>query len=112
MRAASQQAYMAQAAALAREKFLWEKAQNAAARLKLADESYDRGEIKTAVRIYVRLALPRPVNESTEAAKERLKSLADKAGAKQAEIDAMLTGSNMQISPYELYAERGNGEVD
>jgi hypothetical protein len=110
--AAAQQAYMARLAAMAREKIIWETTQNSDARLKLAQQAYERGEIKTAAHIYVRLALARPANESSQSAKKRLKVLAEEALAKQDKIDAMLTGSNMQISPHELYAERGNREVD
>jgi hypothetical protein len=105
MEAAARQAYMAQAAATAREQALWEQAKNIEARLKVAEEAYDRGEIRVAVRLYIRMALVRPADDGTVAAKERLDKLAKEARTRQAEIDAGLTGANMQFSPHELFAE-------
>ena len=88
--AATNQLAAVQAASAASMKALWEKSQNAAARLKAADATHDRGDIKTAVRLYVRLALSRPPSESSLAAKKRLDMLADEARTKQAEIDETL----------------------
>jgi hypothetical protein len=87
---AANQFAAAQSATAAAVKALWEKSQNAAARLKAADEAHDRGDIRTAVRLYVRLAMSRPSNESSLAAKTRLDLLADEARTKQAEIDETL----------------------
>ena len=98
--AAAGQLAAVRAATAATEKALWEKAQNAAARLKAADEAYDHGDVRTAVRLYVRLALSRPPNESSLAAKDRLETLAEDARAKQAEIDATL--AHGEPSPGEL----------
>ena len=67
--AAAGQFAAARAATAATEKALWEKAQNAAARLKAADQACDQGDIRTAVRLYVRLAMSRPPNESSLAAR-------------------------------------------
>jgi hypothetical protein len=111
MAIAARQAYMAQAAAWAREKALWANAQDAKARLKLADDAYQRGDIKVAVRLYIRLALSHPVNQSTLDAKERLGNLADEVRTKQAKIDTLLTGSYTQPSLSELSADRGDGEI-
>jgi hypothetical protein len=99
----------ARAAGAAAEKALWEKAQNAAARLKTADEAHDRGEIRTAVHLYVRLAMSRPPNESSLAAKDRLGTLADEAHAKQAAIDATL--AHGEPSPGEWFVNQDDPQV-
>ncbi len=107
--AAASQLAAARAAVAATEKALWEKAQNAAARLKMADDAHDRGEIRTAVRLYVRLAMSRPANESSAAAKERLEALAEEARSKQAEIDATL--AHGEPSPGEWFVNQDDPQV-
>lgn len=98
--AAANRLAASQAATAAAVKALWEKSQNAAARLKAADEAHDRGDIKTAVRLYVRLAMSRPPTESSRAARTRLDLLADEAHTKLDEIDATL--AHGEPSPGEL----------
>jgi hypothetical protein len=98
--AAALQSAAARSIATAREKTLWEQAQSDAARLKLADDAHKRGDIKTAVHLYVRLATSRPPSKGSKTAKERLEALADEALAKQAKIDAIL--ANAMPSPGEL----------
>ncbi len=110
--AAAYRALMAQAAAQAREMALLKKTQDATGRMKLAQEAYDRGDIKVAARIYMKLSVSRPPNEVNETAKERLKSLADDAYAKQTKIDAALSARDMKFSLHELYEDRGDGEAD
>jgi len=60
----------------------------------------------------MRLARSRPSNESTQAAQERLKKLADEANKKLAEIDDALFKSGDQPSPSDLFAKPGDPEVD
>ena len=103
---------MAQAAAQAREMALLKKTQDADARMKLAQDAYDRGDIKVAARIYMKLSVSRPPNEVNDTAKERLKTLADDAYARQAKIDDTLSARDMKFSLYELYEDRGDGETD
>ncbi len=107
--AAASQFAALRAATAASEKALWEKAQNAAARLKTADQAYDQGDIRTAVRLYVRLAMSRPPNESSLAAKNRLDGLADDARTKQAEIDATL--AHGEPSPGEFLGNQDDPQV-
>ncbi len=104
--AAMRQALMARAATEAYEKAIWQKSQTDAARLKLADQAHQRGDIKTAVYIYIRLTHSHPPNQVTEDAKERIKSLPKEAYDKLATIDATLSGYDMQFSLYELYDDR------
>ncbi|MGA2798314.1 MAG: hypothetical protein ABSE63_12090, partial [Thermoguttaceae bacterium] len=61
--AAAYRALMAQAAAQARETALLKKTQDADSRMKLAQDAYDRGDIKVAARIYMRLSVSRPLSE-------------------------------------------------
>jgi hypothetical protein len=110
--AAAYRALMAQAAAQAREMALLKKTQDADSRMKMAQDAYDRGDIKVAARIYMRLSVSRPPNEVNDRAKARLKTLADDAYAKQAKIDVTLSTSEMKFSLYELYEDRGDGETD
>ena len=103
---AAAQAAAARTALLTREQALWQKEQNAAARLKVADDMYHRGDIRTAARLYVRLAMSRPPSDSSKAARERLETLAADARAKLAEIDAILNDSESQPSPSDLFHKR------
>jgi hypothetical protein len=110
--AAAYQALMAQAAAQAREMALLKKTQDADSRMKMAQDAYDRGDIKVAARIYMRLSVSRPPNEVNDRAKGRLKTLADDAYARQAKIDDTLSTPNMKFSLYELYEDHGDGKID
>jgi hypothetical protein len=110
--AAAYRALMAQAAAQAREMVLLKKTQDAESRMKLAQDAYDRGDIKVAARIYMRLSVSRPPNEVNDKAKDRLKTLADDAYAKQAKIDDTLSARDMKFSLSELYEDHSDGETD
>ena len=103
---------MTRAAALASETALWQRAQKDQQRLALADAAYERGEIRVASRIYWRLSQARPPSEVAAVAAERLEKLAREALARQAKIDATLSGDNMRISPHELYAGPGDKDRD
>jgi hypothetical protein len=105
----ARQSAIASALAAAQEKALWEKAQSAAAALQAADDVRDRGDIRTAVRLYAHLARSKPTNDYTTAARERLGGLADEARAKLAEIDKSLT--DVQFSAADMSTPRPSDEA-
>jgi hypothetical protein len=108
----ARQAAQAQAALVAGEKAAWESSHGTTARLKAADEARDRGDLRTAVRLYMRLARSRPPDASTRTAQRRLTKLADEASKKLEEIDHALLKSADQPSPSDLFAKRGDPQVD
>jgi hypothetical protein len=83
---------------------LWEKAQGAAAVLEMADRLRDRGDIRMAVRLYVRLIHAKLTDESMAAARGRLDALANKARKEMAKVDKSLSGK--QPSAGDLFAVR------
>lgn len=93
--AAERQAYAAQAAALARQKYLWERARAAQSLLASADYAYQNGEVFAASRLYGRLATFRPPSQFNATAKGRLTQMADDARRKLKEVDAKLEGQEV-----------------
>jgi hypothetical protein len=69
---------------------LMRQASSDAARLSLADQFRQEGDIRSASMLYVRIASSKPPNPSSVAAKERLGDLAQEAKAKLVEIDNRL----------------------
>jgi hypothetical protein len=80
--------------ATAREQSLLRKADSDAKRLAAADEASQRGDVRVAGLIYVRLALTRPPNPTTTAARQKLAQLQTDADKKSQELDLKLTGDS------------------
>jgi hypothetical protein len=97
----------ARAAALMRE--AEKNAAVAEVRMAVADRLRDEGDIATAARIYVKLAVSKKSSAHAEAARDRLSQLGDEAKAKLAELDGQLAsigqGDDGQQTSAERFAE-------
>lgn len=90
---------MARMAAQARQTRLMKEAADADARLATAERLYREGDVRVACRLFVRVALSRPRNESTEKAKQRLTELAEEAKGRLDEIETRLAEKEHAASP-------------
>lgn len=81
-----------QAAAQAAQASLFRQLATAAKRLAAGDAAYEKGDIRLATAIYLRLSAFRPPNAGTVAAKERLAKLAADARTKMQAIDETIDG--------------------
>jgi hypothetical protein len=85
--------------ALARQQSLLRKATTDAKRLEAADQCRAQGDVRVAGMVYVRLALRRPPNATTETAKKRLADLQAEARQKIEELDQTLAGGGDAAQP-------------
>jgi hypothetical protein len=76
-----------------------------AARLAVADQLSREGDVRLAATIYLRIALSRPANASSETAKRRLVDLAEEAKKKLSEIDARLESEKDLSTPREVVGD-------
>ncbi len=94
--------------ALTRQQSLLRKATTDAKRLEAADQCRDQGDVRVAGMIYVRLALRRPPNATTETAKKRLADLQAEARQKIEELDRVVAGGEA-VKPDENQASVTTG---
>jgi hypothetical protein len=98
---------MARAAVEAQQMRLLQELATDALRLNTADRLYNEGDVRVASRMYVRLALSRPANLNTVAARQRLAKLADEAREKLKEIDGQLAVEERILSPSDSFGPDG-----
>jgi hypothetical protein len=106
---------MARQAAEARLKAALKQAASDGKRLALAEDTYGKGDLEVASRIYVSLALSKPKRDATEKAKQRLRQLAAEARQRLGEVDDTLRLEQTSLSPGELFdntSAENRGVVD
>lgn len=85
-----------------RERRIMSNAKTAAARFASAEKAREEGDIRLASMLYLKVALTRPANPKTAAAKAALKELETQGNARVAEVKALLDNDDV-LQAYEQF---------
>jgi hypothetical protein len=92
---------------MARQRYLMKKAMDAASRLSIGDQAYQKGDIRIASRMYLSVANARPATPVNQMARQRLSTLTAEARQKLKEVDDQLAAAAAKFGTSERLGLEG-----